>query len=86
MLEEHIVQVAKTLNDWNPLGENADAIDGLEGYRYEAIDIISAINILPGPNKVNNAIEKVITQAFGIDLNQIEVDEAAKIINSILKK
>ena len=84
MREDQIVQVAKVLEEWNPLGEAANTFEQLEGYRYEAIDIISTINIFPGSNRVKNAIEQVLTQAFNIELNQGKLSEAAATIESIL--
>jgi len=46
MHEEQITEVAKVLEEWNPLGDAANTVDGLDGYRYEAIDIISTIEHL----------------------------------------
>ena len=43
MHEEQITLVAKVLEEWNPLGDAANTVDGLDGYRYEAIDIISTV-------------------------------------------
>ena len=84
MREGEIVQVAKVLEEWNPLGEAFNTVEQLDGYRYEAIDIISTINIFPGSNKVKNAIERVLTQAFGIELNETDLAKASKKIGLIL--
>jgi len=84
MREGEIVQVAKVLEEWNPLGEAFNTVEQLDGYRYEAIDIISTINIFPGSNKVINAIERVLTQAFGIELNETDLAKASKKIGLIL--
>ena len=78
MHEEQITEVAKVLEEWNPLGDAANTVDGLDGYRYEAIDIISTIELLAGPNKVKKAMEQVLTEAFNIELDQAELAEAAK--------
>ena len=78
MHEEQITEVAKVLEEWNPLGDAANTVDGLDGYRYEAIDIISTIQLLSGPNKVRKAMEQVLTEAFNIELDQAELPEAAK--------
>ena len=40
MNEELIIKVANVLEEWNPLGEAANTVEQLDGYRYEAIDII----------------------------------------------
>ena len=65
MHEEQFDQVAKVLEVWNPLGEAANTVDDLDGYRYEAIDIISTIELLSGANKVKKAIEQVLTNGHG---------------------
>jgi hypothetical protein len=84
MSEEKIVQVAKVIEVWNPLGEAANTVEQLDGYRYEAIDIISTINISSGPCNVSNTVEQVLTQAFDIELNQTKLLEATKEIECIL--
>ncbi len=84
MKEETIVQVAKVLETWNPLGEAANSVEQLDGYRTEAIDIISTTNIIFGRGKVERAVEGVLTQAFEIELNSGELAQAAKEIGSIL--
>jgi hypothetical protein len=84
MHEEQITQVTKVLEEWNPLGDAANNVDGLDGYRYEAIDIISAIELLASQNKVKKAIEQVLTEAFNIELDQAELAEAAKRVEQLL--
>ena len=84
MHEEQITEVAKALEEWNPLGDAANTVDGLDGYRYEAIDIISTIELLAGPNKVRKAISQVLTEAFNIELDQAELAEAAKRVEDLL--
>ena len=69
MHEEQITQVAKVLEEWNPLGDAANTIDGLNGYRYEAIDIISTVEMLSGTSKVKKAISQVLTESFNIELD-----------------
>ena len=84
MDEEQITEVAKVLEEWNPLGDASDTVDGLDGYRCEAIDIISAIELFAGPNKVRKAISQVLTEAFNIELDQAELAEAAKRVEGLL--
>jgi len=84
MKEDEIIQVANILEEWNPLSEGANSIDDLDGYRIEAIDIISSTNIIYGTKKVKMAIETVLTQAFGIELDQSKLTEAAIKIEAIL--
>ena len=84
MKEETIVQVAKVLETWNPLGEAANSVEQLDGYRTEAIDIISTTNIIFGRENVERAVEGVLTQAFEIELNSSELAQAAKEIGNLL--
>ena len=84
MSSEQITKVAKIIEEWNPLGENANTIEGLEGYHYEAMDIISSYKILSKKQNIKESIEKVLTQAFKIELNETKLSEAAKQIEAIL--
>ena len=84
MSNEQITKVAKIIEEWNPLGEKANEIKDLEGYRYEAMDIISSSKILSKRQSIKESIEKVLTQAFKIELNEIKLSEAAKQIEIIL--
>lgn len=84
MNEELISKIAKVLEDWNPLGEKANNVEGLDGYRIEAIDIISTLNFKSGPNKVEKAIEQVLTQAFDIELNPAQLEQAAEDVEKLM--
>ena len=84
MSNEQITKVAKIIEEWNPLGEKANKIKDLEGYRYEAMDIISSSKILSKRQSIKESIEKVLTQAFKIELNETKLSEAAKQIEAIL--
>lgn len=84
MKEAEIQKVAYALETWNPLGEKANSIDGLEGYRYEAIDIIATIRIAPGSYSVEESIKQVLEQAFSIQPEEIPLSIAAREIEKIL--
>lgn len=84
MSDEQIKNIAGVLEEWNPLGEKANTIDNLEGYRYEAIDIISTIKIVNGKDNVRKSIAQVLTQAFNINLDDAKLDKAADIIKTML--
>ena len=87
MKEEAINKVSSILNTWNPLGEKSKEMDDLEEYHYEAIDIISTINLTSGDNKIEKAIIQVLEQAFGIIPNKEEVSRVAtEIGNALLDK
>ena len=77
MKEELIDQIASILEKWNPLGEKASSIPDLDGYRVEAIDILSTINIISGSNKVERAINQVLAQAFDLELDKSELSRIA---------
>ncbi|HIP94797.1 MAG TPA: hypothetical protein EYH20_05620 [Leucothrix sp.] len=82
--EQEIIEVAKIIEDWNPLGEMANSIDQLEGYRYEAMDILSTIDIIYGKDRIKDAIETVLIQAFNIELDQIKLEKATSEIQNML--
>ena len=86
MEEEIILEVAKILQEWNPLGDRANAIDQLEGYRYEAIDIIATIDIMPGSNRIEKAIAQVLSGAFNLELDKTALSKAAKDVGRALGK
>ena len=84
MKKETISKVASVLDVWNPLGEKAKSVEGLDGYRIEAIDILSTINIIRGSNKIEKSIMQVLSQAFDIKVDYLEASKAAKEISNIL--
>ncbi len=84
MNEEQIVKVANILEEWNPLGEAANTVEQLDGYRHEAIDIISTIKIVNSPGIIKESIEQVLTQAFNIDLDKGKLDETTNKIKNLL--
>lgn len=85
MEEQYIEVVAEILRQWNPLGEKASEIDGLEGYKYEAIYILSTCRI--AKKSVKESVSNVLTQAFGITLDQGQLTEfSAKIKKALSAK
>jgi hypothetical protein len=82
--EEEISAVSLILSRWNPLGSRAAEVHDLEGYRTEAIDIISIIG-LKGSTKADAIIREVLNQAFDLSLSTADCSEPAKQIRSILK-
>lgn len=71
MNHELISSVSNILSEWNPLGDKAAKMADLEGYKYEAMDILSTISITKSP--VGKAVSQVLEQAFGIKLNESEL-------------
>lgn len=82
MKEELITSVSEVLSDWNPVGEKAESVSDLEGYKYEAMDIISAIEISSVP--VEKAVSDVLTQAFGITLSEAQLKHYSSQIEQLL--
>ena len=79
-------KVAAVLGSWNPLCEKANTVDGLDGYRIEAIDILSTINMMSGRDKIARAISQVLSQAFHIDIEPEGLKKAEKKIADIIKE
>ena len=82
MNNELTSSVADILNEWNPLGDKAYAMNDLEGYKYEAMDILSTIKITKAP--VEKAVSQVLIQAFGIELDESELKYYSSKIGQLL--
>jgi hypothetical protein len=82
MEDELISAVTSILNEWNPLEDKAATISDLEGYKYEAMDILSTIEI----TKVSTeeAVSQVLTQAFGISLDPVQLNICSSKIEHLL--
>ena len=83
MKDETIGKVAKILEEWNPLGEYAGFVKDLDGYRVEAIDIISTLDMFQG-NTVEKTVSGVLEEAFDISLESDEVKLASEKIRKLL--
>jgi hypothetical protein len=89
MEEWEIEEVARVLNDWNPLGEAAGKVKDLDGYRTEAIDIIAIWPTRPNPQRAAKIVMEVLTGAFSfylLDLEAKDCTEAAAKISAILSR
>jgi len=84
MDEKIITRVSKILEEWNPLGEKSTSIKDLDGYRTEAIDILSTSKIMFKDN-IEKAVKEVLEQAFDIKIDPQKAVEAATKIKLILK-
>jgi len=85
MKEKIIIEVAKTLEAWNPLGERANSIEDLYGYKYEAMDIISTAEIMYGNTNFKKAVKQVLDQAFDLSVDGPELEKASKEIEKIIR-
>lgn len=81
MNNDKIAAVAKILSDWNPLGPKAAAVQDLDGYRVEAIDIIANTRLQPSALE---AVRTVLNEAFRLSLSEDDCREAAKRISAVL--
>ncbi len=82
--EEQILSVASILEEWNPLGERASSVSDLDGYRTEAMDILSSSSILRGP--IKKSVATVLTQAFDIDLDESELSHYSRLIEELVNR
>jgi hypothetical protein len=88
MMEDYeISEVAKVLSEWNPLGDDAERVDVLDGYKTESIDILFELE-MSGLNKarVRKVVMQVLNEAFDIELTEDVCSDAANRIHSILSK
>ena len=84
MDERQIQQVAAILMSWNPLGLEATRIPDLNGYRTEAIDIISSLGVFGKSKAPAKLVADVLNQAFNLTLTQAHCEAATKKIISAL--
>ena len=79
-------EVAKILTEWNPLGDDAKKIKDLNGYRTEAMDIISSLEIYKNRMRPGNIIREVLNQAFDLYLTENECIAPTQKILTVLNK
>jgi len=86
MEEYEIEEVAKILTEWNPLGDDAKKIKDLNGYRTEAIDIISSLEIYKNSTSGENIVREILNQAFDLYLTKNECIAPTQKILNVLNK
>jgi hypothetical protein len=84
MNDDDIAAVAAILARWNPLGEGASQVPDLDGYRIEAIDVLSELEIRGRKASLERLIMEVLNQAFELGLEQQDCVEPAREIAGIL--
>ena len=82
MKDELIASVASILNEWNPLGDKAATMIDLEGYKYEAMDILATIKIKK--LSTEQAVSQVLTQAFKVPLAPAQLTMYSAKIDQLL--
>ncbi len=86
MEEYEIFELAKILNEWNPLDDDVERVQDLDGYKTESIDILFQLEIGSGKVNVRKVIMQVLNEAFGIELAENECSDAASRIIGVLSK
>ena len=82
--EELIRAVADILNDWNPLGERASSVNGLDGYYVEAMDVLSSLDSYK--QSVRRTVGAVLSDAFEIELDEGKLRQYSERIEQLIKK
>ncbi len=85
MREEEIANIARILARWNPLGEAAASAPGMQSYRTEALDIISALEVFGRSERAERIVRDVLNQAFCLSLTTADCAEPAKKILGVLR-
>ena len=71
MEEFEISEVAKVLSEWNPLGDNAERVNDLDGYKTESVDILFELEMSSMNNAhVRKVVMQVLNEAFDIELTE----------------
>ena len=77
MEDYEVSEVAKILNEWNPLGDEAEYVQDLDGYKIESIDILFHVEMSKGRAGVEKTVMEVLNEAFNIELKRNECSEVA---------
>jgi len=87
MEDYEVSEVAKILNEWNPLGDDAERVDDLDGYKTESADILFELEMSGMSNaRVMEVLMQVLSEAFDIELTENECSDAANRIIGVLSK
>tara|TARA_Y100000589_G_C26949263_1_gene545775 strand:+ start:399 stop:656 length:258 start_codon:yes stop_codon:yes gene_type:complete len=82
MSEEIVSSISSVLDRWNPVGGDVATSVGPDGYKYEAMDILSTIRITK--STVEDAVKQVLTQAFKLSLNESELKKYSAEIERLI--
>jgi len=87
MEDYEVSEVARILNEWNPLGDDAEIVDDLDGYKTESADILFELEMGRISNaRIKKVVMQVLNEAFDIDLTENECSGAANRIIGVLSK
>ena len=82
--DQKIIEIGKILTEWNPLGDGAAAVNDVNNYETEAIDIMSAMELFGySPKK---GVSEVLEEAFLIDLDKKELEHYSNRIKIVLAR
>ena len=84
MEDYEVSVVANILSEWNPLGDDAERVDDLDGYKTESADILFELEMSNA--RVKKVVMQVLNEAFDIELTEDECSDAANKIIGILGK
>ena len=86
--EEEILirEISNVLAEWNPLGEEANLIADLNGYKFEAMDLILWIEPDSSETYANRMVRTVLNEAYGLSLKKADCIIPAKKILEIIKE
>jgi len=83
--EKHIQKVMQLLTAWNPLGDKVNNVEGLDGYRTEAIDILFHVNFQGPKTDPAKIVQTVLNQAFDLSLSFEECNDVGRKISEFLE-
>ena len=87
MEDYEISEVTKILSEWNPLGDDAERVDDLDGYKTESIDILFDLEMSGlSTARVKKVVMQVLNEAFDIELRENECSDVDNKIIGILSK
>lgn len=86
MDDELIKKVQEILTNWNPLGERANTIPGLNNYEVEAIDILFHTHRHNSIDRVTTLTRDIINEAFKLQLTREEAKPYARKIYKAIKE
>jgi len=86
MNEKHIERLKHILTKWNPLGDQASQFDDLENYETEATDILFHVKKRYSVEQISKMIKEVLSQAFGINVNNEKSLTVAKEVHSMINE
>jgi len=86
MNEELIKNVQEILTSWNPLGDRAKNVSGLNDYEVEAIDILFQTHRHNSVDKVTTLTKDILNQAFKLQITREEAKPYAKQIYKAIKE